>query len=265
MRWLVPVLLLGARVTAGSLPILEDKPWVGYFVAHETRAYTFGIGSDGKGVLAPRNRQGEACAHLKELTVAFVVEELLPDGRVVAKQIDEQSLETSDQPTTKPQTVKFRGKGTGGAGFEAVATFNKERMEFGGKVLAAGSLKHPLRFAVKVSMREVYKGAATEGREFERKIKDDELRFETLDAKRGKIEMAAVVDLAKECGKGLSSMRFEMAGYEGRRFEFSTTAGASIIAENPAGKPLIEGLTINWRPEAGKDPEGKARLVVEIR
>lgn len=268
-RWAAPVFLLGAGAAMGAggvLPALQERPWEGYFVAHMARGYQFGIGCDAEGNLEVRNRKGDPMGHTKALAVRFTVEETMPDGKVVARQLDPESLATTDKPTTKPETIKFTGKVTGGASFEATATFDGERMELGGRVVDPGGAKNPLRFAIRVTMREIYKGAETEGKQFQRKVEDDEVRFETIDGKRGKIEMAETVDVAKETGKaGVRMLRMEAAGYEGRRFEFSATEGSAIEIRNTPDKPLIEGATFTWRPDPVKDPQGKARLVIEIR
>ncbi len=267
-RWLAPLLVLGANASAGggSLPALQERPWEGYFIAHETRGYHFGLGCDGEGVIRPLDRKGEPAGH-KEISLRFTVEETLPDGRVVARQIDPESLATTDKATTKPEAVKFTGKVTGGASFEATTTIDGERIEVGGRVVDPGEAKNPLRFAIRLYAREFYPGAEADDKQFQRKVKDDEIRFETVDGKRGKIEMAEAVDVARATGaKGLSLLRMEAAAYEGRRFEFSATAGGALELQNPAaGKLLIDGVTLTWRHDPAKDPEGKSRLAVEIR
>jgi len=265
---LVPLMMAGgeARAEGGSLPVLQVKPWEGYFVAHETRSYQFGLGCDGIGVIIPKKRRGESFGINRSLPVLITLEEVLPNGKVVVKRLDPDSLETKDKPTTKPKVVKYTGKVTGGAAFEAQIEFDGSKMLFGGKVTDPGKVKNPLRFCVRVGVRDLYRGADPKDREFRRKVKDDEVRFKTIDGKRGKIEMGEVVDLAKEFGgKGLESMRFETNSYQGRRFEFACVDGGSIEIEHPAGKPLTGGMTIIWRADPKKDPEGRARFEVSVR
>ncbi len=267
---LVPLLFAGgsARVDGGSLPALQVKPWEGYFVAHETRACQFALGCDGVGTITPKNRRGESFGLNRALGFVMSIEEVLPSGKVVVRRVDPDSLETKDKATTKPKTVKYRGKVTGDASFEAVMEFEGSKMRLGGRVLDPGKLKNPLRFVVKVVVRDLYHGADPKDRDFRRKVKDDEVRYETLAGKRGKIEMGEEVDADVEktiSDKGLASMRFESGVYKGRRFEFSCVDGGAIRIEHPAGKPLTGGMMIGWRPDPKKDAEGKARLEISVR
>jgi hypothetical protein len=129
-----------------------------------------------------------------------------------------------------------------------------------------GKSKKPQRFVVRVAMRSLYRGVDPKDREFRRKAKNDEVRYKTLDGKRGKIKMAEEVDLDKEIGdKGVASMRFSSKVYDGRRFEFTCLDGGSLHIEHPAGKPLAGGMFVDWYSDPGKDPEGKARLEISVR
>ncbi len=248
------------------MPALQVKPWEGCFVGHETRACQVALGCDGMAVITPKNRRGDSFGPNRALALAMTIEEVLPGGRVVTKRIDPDSLETKDEPTAKPEIIKYRGKVTGGASFEVVMEFDGSKLSIGGRVLDSGKLKNPLRFVVKTVMRDLYHGADPKDREFRRKVKDDEVRYQTIDGKRGKIEMGEVVDVAKEIGdKGLATMRFESDAYDGRRFEFSCVDGGAIRIEHPAGKPLVGGMMINWYSDPKKDTEGKARLEISIR
>jgi len=266
---LTPLALLGeGKILAEGegLPALQKKPWEGCFVGHETRTYQFALGCDGMGQITPKNRKGASFGVNRALALVMTLEEVLPSGKVVVKRIDPDSLETKDKATAKPETVKYRGKVSSGASFEAEMEFDGSKMFFGGRVLDPGKTKNPLRFAVKIVMRDLYHGADPTDREFRRKVKDDEVRYQTLDGKRGKIEMGEVVDVAKTVGeKGLSSMRFETDAYQGRRFEFSCVDGGAIQIEHPDGKPLTGGMMITWRSDPAKDAEGKARLEITVR
>ena len=264
---LAPLFLIAreARAEGGALPVLQVKPWEGYFVAHETRAFQFGLNCDGSGVLTLNNRRGNTVPG-HPVRIDLTIEEVLPNGKVVVKRIIPESLATKDKPTTKPKAVKYTGKVTGDAAFEARIEFSGARMFFGGRVTDPGKLKNPLRFVVRVQVPALYRGADPKDREFKRKVKDDEVRFKTLGGKRGKIEMGEVVDLAKKCGEeGLSTVRFESGAYDGRRLEFSCVKGGAIELDHPEGKPLTGGMTIAWRPDPKKDADAEARLELAVR
>jgi hypothetical protein len=165
-----------------------------------------------------------------------------------------------------PDKVVFRGKVTGGASFEAVAEFSSNEISLGGRVLDPGELKNPLRFAIRTQFREFYKNVDLTDRDEQRKYGDDELRLETLDGDRERIEMLEVVEAGKLCGeKGAESIRMEAKAYDGRRFEFTASENSAMWIEERSGKPLAEGFTIHWRADPAKDKEGRARLVIEIK
>jgi len=264
LGWLAGTASLMAA--GGSLPALLEKPWEGYFAAVEERGFHFGIGCDGVGMLAPLNSKGEPAAHSKAIKVQFVVEELVPGGKVVAKQIDGDSLETTDKAQLNPEKLTFRGKVTGGASFEVMAEFDGSKVMLGGRVTNPGELKNPLRFAIRTQVNEVYKDLDLTDRDERKKLKDDEVKLETVAGGRGKVEMAEVTDVAKICGdKGVRSLRMEMGGYAERRFEFAASEGSAMWIDCASGKPMVDGFTIHWRPDPDKDKEGRARLTMEIR
>lgn len=267
--WLVFGLVPAGRgaEAIGSLPALDFKPWQGYFIGYEQRAFRFGIGCDGKGELTPHNPKGEPVSFMKAFGLTFTVEETMPDGRVVARQIDTSSLETKDEATTKPGKVSFRGRVTGGTTFEVKLEFDGNRVAVGGRILERGKSTNPQRFAIRISMRDAYRHDKDTGRQFERKVRGDELRFESLDGRRGRIRMFEKLDLAKEFGsEGLRWLRFEMASYAGRRFDLSSTPGGVLeVATAPTAGELIRGMVITWRHSPEQDPEGEARLVIEVR
>jgi len=244
---------------------LQEKPWEGNFVGWQKRGFRFVIGCDGVGEIIPLTRRGDPIAKSKIIKVSFVIEETGADGKVAARQIRTDSLEASNEPTTKEGTVKFHGTATGDAKFEVVASFEDGRVELGGRITDPGSLEGKLQFSIRSYFRSIYSGSDLEDRAFQKKVRGDEIKLETVDGEDAKIEMIERVDLGKICGKGLRMMKLEQDGYERRRFEFDASENSVIQLESSSGKPLISGFTITWRADAEKDPEGKARFGIEVK
>lgn len=253
------------QAAGGNLPALQEKPWEGHFVGWEKRGFRFGIGCDGIGEITPLTRRGDPISKQKTIKVSFVIEEVDAGGKVTARQIRPDSLETSDEATTEDGTVTFRGTATGDAKFEVVASFDDGRLELGGRVTDPGTLEGRVRFAIRTYFRAIYSGSDLEDRAFQKKVRSDEIKLETVDGEDEKIEMIEKVDLDELCGKGLRAMRLEQEGYGRRRFEFAASENSVLQLESSSGKPLIAGFTIHWRAEAGKDPEGKARFGIKVK
>jgi predicted YcjX-like family ATPase len=58
-----------------------------------------------------------------------------------------------------------------------------------------------------------------------------------------------------------------MKAYEGKRFEYSIEGPGRIVLGNPgdvATAPM-HGFSVIWQADAAKDPEGKARFVMEVK
>jgi len=261
------LVLFGHQVhgAGGNLPALQEKPWEGHFVGWEKRGFRFGIGCDGVGEITPLTRRGDPISKQKTIKVSFVIEETDASGKVTARQIRPDSLETSNEATTEEGTVTFHGTATGDAKFEIVASFEDGRVELGGRVTDPGSLEGRVQFVVRTYFRAIYSGADLEDRAFQKKVRSDEIKLETVEGEDEKIEMIEKVNLDEICGKGVRALSLEQEGYERRRFEFTASENSVLHLESSSGKPLIAGFTMHWRAEAEKDPEGKARFGFEIR
>jgi hypothetical protein len=255
----------GTGEPGGNLPALQEKPWEGHFVGWEKRGYRFGIGCDGIGEITPLTRRGDPIAKSKVIKVSFVIEETGADGKVTARQIRPDSLETSNEATTEEGAVTFHGEATGDAKFEVVASFEDGRVELGGRITEPGGLEGKLQFSILTYFRSIYSGSDLEDRDFQKKVRGDEIKFETVEGEDGKIEMIEKVDLEELCGDGLRAMKLEQDGYERRRFEFDASENSVLTLESSGGKPLISGFTMTWRADAEKDPEGRARFGFQVR
>ena len=66
-------------------------------------------------------------------------------------------------------------------------------------------------------------------------------------------------------GPGIRQARIDIAGYKDNRFELEAGENAVFDLWNRGEVALIEGFTLGWKPDAAKDPAGKARMILKVR
>jgi hypothetical protein len=252
-----------------QLPALEDKPWTGHFVGYENRSYTFGFTSLGKGKFEVIASNGRKVSFLLAPSFNVVIEETMPDGKVVSRQIVPDSLESDQEATTKPDKIEIRGKTTGDATFVLQIEENRGTIQFGGRITDPGTLtKNPIRLVLRFGIPSIYaREKDTESKAFENKTKKDEIRVRGMDGRRVKIDPFEALDASgdKATGKGLTTVELEMAGYQGRKLEWTSTGDAKIELWNRTPGPLHSGFSINWAPDPEKDSQNAARISFTVR
>jgi hypothetical protein len=272
---------LALAVTPGSalaeLPNLKERPWEAYFAAFESRKFNFSLDTWGQGKVIGISDQGKELGHNLEVAVVFLIEEVLPSGKVTSRKIDVASLETKDKPIFKQGKATFRGKVTDDATFEAHIEIARGTILVGGRLLEAGKIKNPLRFGVRTTFLSAYKssnkGEKTEKEEkdaakaFAKKIKGDRIEITWTDGKRTKFGSDEKLDpeSKKANGPGISELKVEMIAYQGRSFEFKAPPQTKILLWARQEQEAHEGFSATWYPDPAKDPEGKSRLAIEVR
>lgn len=263
---LAPCLIVLSLPSVAQLPSLPDKPWLGYFVGYERRDFRFGVKEDAEMSLECMNSRGTAMGFNKAIYFAVEVVESYPDRQSV-KRIIPESLTSADKPSEDPEKITFKGKVTGDAEFECVIEFDGDQIKFGGRILNNGTLKNPLSFRISSRFQDAYKYTADD--KIEAESKKDRIEFITLDKKRDKIGVFESVKLSDDevTGKGLSNLRIEMKPYEGKRFEYAIEGPSRITMVNPRELPSspYRGFSVLWHADPAKDPEGKARFVLEVK
>jgi hypothetical protein len=263
---------LGSTPCPAALPGLDEKPWFGHFLAYEDKKFSFGLTSNAEGKLTPMGRSGQPISKVLALPLAFVVEEILPNGRNITKKILPDTLETKDPATTKPGSVSFRGKVTGGASFEGHIEVEHGVVAAGGRLLDPGTLrKNPLRFAIRVNFPSAYRNEAKADkktmREFERKLKDDRFSILWTDGKRLKPSGDDKVDAGskKINGPGIAELKVDVGAYQGKVFEFIATPNSRMELWSRIEQAFSDGFAINWYPDPATDPDGKSRLKFTVK
>ncbi len=264
------VAMLSGRVGA-QLPSLDVRNWVGHFLALEFRDFQFALTTHGEGKIIPFGRTGKPVGRSIQPSVSFFIEETLPDGRVVARKIQPESLESASEAATALEAVTLLGEATGGARFEVYLEADRDVISIGGRVTDPGTLNpEDLRFTVRVSFPSAYRSyskAKQEERTFQRRVKGDRLVLQWADGKRARHGTAEPVRLAEGAldGPGIAEMKLSVDAYQERVFVLAATEGSAIKLWNRGERPLHAGFSANWQPDPAADPEGKARLVFTVK
>lgn len=262
----------GIHPAGAELPPLDKPPWLGYFAVLANRHYHFGLTNRGKITLAPLSDNGKALAKTMEIPVEILVEEILPNGKTSAKQLKPESL-TSEQPATdKLEKVVIRGKVTGDASFEVTLEHLRDTISLGGRLLSPGPLsKNPLRFSLRVKFPSAYpKEMLTDKKDsklFAKKIAADHLTLTWTDGKRKKQTFDQTLDASLKDlnGPGIASAEIVTSAYKGSKILVSAAPNSVLALSHPKTAPLHEGFALHWLPDAAKDPDGKARLSLQVR
>jgi len=271
--------MVGAFSAKADLPSLDDRKWVGCFLALENKHYQFSVNTQGKGKIEVLGAKGTPVSSKLWVSVEFIVQEILPDGKAVTKAIKPESLESAQTATLKPQNIVIRGKVTGDAAFEAYMTEDRGAISVGGKLVDAGGLtKNPLRFGVRVNFPNAYANekekaadpkvdAKKAAKDFEQKIGKDRLQLKWTDGKPLKQDLTASIDAtSKEVnGPGIAALSLEYSSYQGNKFILLASDNSSMTLSNASAKPMNTGFVVYWAADPAKDPEGKARLTIDVK
>jgi len=263
-------LFLAAPPVHAELPPLMEKPWLGYFVGLNDRKLQFGITSKGKAILLPLKRDGTPHSRSNPINVNFEILETAPDGKVVGKQVREETLASEQPASENPEVpVKITGKVTGDAAFELTVARERGGFSLSGKITDKGTLTNPLQFVVTLDF-DPHKDGPRQGADdnkkdaiekFEEKIKRDELRFETVASKRGKIEFMDTLNPATLYPDGFTRAELRTGGYGGVTFELEAVGKSKIVFEDKGEQEFWKGFSTRWSVNGDGDP-AQAKLLV---
>lgn len=272
--WAVALLgLAGIFPVSAQLPSLTDKDHLGYFVAADRRTLQFRIESNGRAVINALDSKGQPLNKDYAISVAFNVEETTPDGKTISRKFIPDSLQSEQEATTKPKDLTIKGKVTGDIEFEASVTEDRGAFILGGRLLNPAGLKNPTRFSIDVGIpksvpkpkkEEDEKKAAKEQKE---RIKGDKVQLLWTDGKKARITSDQEVEgSSKEVtGTGITAASIEFAVFEDRKITVTASPNSSMRLSNKAKQSLSEGFTLSWSADPAKDPDGKARVAIEVR
>ena len=264
---LLPALLISCALPASAqLPTLPDKPWFGFFMGHETRDFRFGITEKGTMLLDCIDSKGTSLGSRKSVGISVEVVENLPDRKSV-KTIVPTSLTSPDKPSEEFEKATFTGKVTGDAEFAVFVEMDGDVIKIGGRITNPGTIKNPLTLQINSRFQNLY--YYTPDDKLEDAVEKDRVDFITLDKKRGKFGTFESIDLDSEkvSGKGLSNIRLEFKPIADKRFEYSLEGPGHLSMANPRGlsSSPAAGFSVLWHADPVKDPEGKGRMVLEVK
>lgn len=258
-------LLTASSLSAGELPQLTEKPYLGQYVGLDTRDFRFVVKRGGEALITPSKKGGDFINDRYSIKLVPLIEEVLPDGKVVGKFVPETGWEAVTPAAENPKKVTYRGTSSGGATFEVNIEIDGGKIAAGGRLLEKGSLKNP-RFVIRAQVPNVYQYDRDAEKRLE-KSKKDRIDLVRADGKKLKLDVNTPLDAeGKETnGPGIAQARIEMAGYAGHKIELSSGPNGIFEFWNKGEAALYEGFTLGWKHDAAKDPEGKGRLTVELK
>ncbi len=266
----LPLILSSALLipAQAELPGLNVKPWLGYFVGIKDRKFQFGVTSKGEAILYPLKRDGSLHALFNPIGVQYEIFESMPDGKVVRKQIKEDTL-TSEQPATEDpkQPMKLTGKTTGDAAFELTIAAERGGFSLSGKITDKGTLTNPLRFVVTVNFDPHKDGGGktdSANEKFEKEMKREEVRLELVGGKREKVEFAEKLNLATKFSEGFTTAELRTEGFGGVEFTVEAIGKSKLFFEDKGDQEVWKGQHIKWMVDEDGDP-AQAKVVVTAK
>ncbi len=271
--WIYISVALGIFLTPSAaeadLPGLKEQPYLGYFIGIEHRKkMRFGVTAKGQGVIDPLDDDGKPVFVKVPFQVNFTIIETLPDGKMVRKQINSDTL-ASEQPANEdPKSpITFRGKVTGDAAFEVTVHPERGGVAVTGKLTDKGTLINPLHFEISLDLKPYPNNPGDEPakiKSFEERAEKDVLKYVTVSRKRGKIEFLDETNPVTVVGESLSSLNFKTDAFDDNEFEIQTTEKAKITFADNGSKPLWNGFNLHWRVDEGADAAAQ-RLTITAR
>ncbi len=264
--------LLTILPLSAELPSLNEKDFLGYFIAYQTKSAQFGLASDGKISIKVLDDKGSPVSSRLTVTINFKIEQTLPNGKIVNLKINPEALESTQPATMKPKNVTFKGTLENGVTFEVCASEERGALLLGGRLLNPSEVKNPTRFGIEVKFPNALpeiRGELSkkEIKAFEDKIKDDKVDIVRVDGKKVKIPGDKPVDpsAADFGGPGITSLSAEFSTYQKKEIQIIASPNSSMIFTSKETEPMQKGFVLKWSADLVKDPEGKARMAVMVK
>jgi len=261
-----------------QLPRLGEQPWIGYFAVHSSSRYIFSIDSFGAMQIQPV-ASGEPISHKYFVKIIPNLQETLPSGKIVNKRLDTESLETSDASTDKLQKTTYRAKITGDASFEVTVEQQRDIIYLTGRPLESGTIKNPLSLVFSIAIPDLYPGklepdGALSDREKKReakalanKLKGDRISLKWTDGKslRRDTTEGADADPKDYNGPGIAGLELDCMVFRKRKLLINASPGTEMTISKPESSEFYKGFQVQWAVNPDKDPDGKARLAIQMR
>lgn len=262
-------LAVTSSVFSASLPVLPDKPWVGFWIGYEERDFDFGVGGKGEGelFLKERGREGmERISLFRSLKFHYIVEEEI-GGKWQRRTLEEDLFETGQAASAEVEKFDFVAAYKGGTKIRVSHFLDGKEIRIG-TVLVSTESKNPIRVGVEVVFPDLYRlQEDISDRDLKKKMKGDEVRALRLDGRKLKFALYEEVSLADDAvlGKGASEFSLESQNLAKKTINLSLGAPKTgkILFEQK--KPLHTGFSAIWYPEKAANASEPSVLVIEVK
>jgi hypothetical protein len=264
---------VGTLPVTAELPSLGEKKWLGHFIGFENKKFSYGFTVQGKSLIKVVGMKGEPLMAKLAIQVDFVLEEILPNGKMSVRPIIPESLESSQPAGNDPKNLVIRGKVKGDATFEVSVNEDHGLVSLGGHLVDKGALvKNPIRFSIHVKFPNAYPYTKRDGDKkrkdaFEEKIRNDRMSITWTDGKRINQATDKSIDASSKDvnGPGISALQVEFSSYAGKKIDCVASVNSTILLSSEQAAPLHDGFLLTWITDPVKDPEGQAKLSLGVR
>jgi hypothetical protein len=268
----------GLKTANAQLPMAKDAPELGYFALLAEKKLKFGINTGGEIEIQPLNREKNPEGELLKIEPSIV--ETLPGGSEVPRRLVANTLETKEAPAARLAKTSFRGKADNDALMEVSVEASRGVIFLGGRILEKGKSINPQHVGFAIPMHHVYNGDTNriaeienaeekeeEQKAFMKKTRNDSISLRLAGGKRLKYKMQEPIEPLIEKIKGavIEQVELAYAAYPDHKFLFTAAPGSQITLVAGDGTPLHKSLSIHWKANPEKDPEGKARLALQVK
>ncbi|MEN9535384.1 MAG: hypothetical protein RIR37_657 [Verrucomicrobiota bacterium] len=261
-----------AQMAVAELPSLSVGEWHGHFAVAESSKFQFSLQTDGNITLFPTTGKRDDKTSGSGISIRPRVEETMPDGSVVSRQIDGKSLESSEAPTVKLEKTTIRGRVTGGTTFEISAEVKQGTIYLSGKIITPGpAVKNPLRFSIEVYFPSAYKGTKVDdekkSEKFQKKLEDDKITIKWTDGNKMRQTYEESIDASSEKlhGPGIASVEVDAACYYGKKITVTKAPNSLLKISNSNSTPLYKGFSLMCFSDPANIPSSEAQLAIEVR
>jgi len=242
-------LLLSPCAWADELPSLDEKPWLGVYLAHQGRGYDFSFGTNGKTQLHLKKGRERDNA-FSYFDISYVLEEKMGE-KWVSRKIASDGFTSIHDASDELEESMVVATYTGDTKVAITHKFEKGEIVVSGKIVEK-TTKNPLRFGVSISVPHIWRKTGDEElskRDLRDKIKDAELRaVRASDGKRLKYEMWDEVKLADadQLGGGATEVGIDVKRFGGRKVTLSLGDPESGLLRPVNAGPLYSGIRVHW-------------------
>lgn len=249
-------------LAADELPTLKKNPWKDWFVVNEGRYFDFGVNEDGVGVVIPLEDREDQVSEKYWIELEPVVQEILPNGHTVTKQVQDDGWHTETKPTDEFEKVTYRATVTGGAQYEVHFAVDGGEVYASGRLVERGELtEHPVQFSIQVHIPNVY--AYRKDDELARR---DRLNLELADG--GSLKFAGLdkVDAEKQdLGGGITEAKIRLRGFDRSRIDIEAGEAGFFDFLNDFERELYKGYTLKWTPKPDAKPDATTPFILKFR